>query len=137
MQQPTTAHLLLLPLTLHRPPSPHLLPVMADPRHALGLLPNLPHPLSRPLHRPPPQPVLPASKSLSLILSVCNELHKLVSLVMEIDHSVSNPAFLLSSFFFSALDGFLLDLDPMSSSSAKGAAATSATTGWGGEHCYL
>ncbi|XP_054477081.1 clathrin coat assembly protein AP180 [Anoplopoma fimbria] len=28
-------------------------------------------------------------------------------------------------------DGFLLDLDPMSSSSAKGAAATSSMTGWG------
>eukprot|EP00066_Takifugu_rubripes_P014385 XP_011603651.1 PREDICTED: clathrin coat assembly protein AP180 [Takifugu rubripes] len=30
-----------------------------------------------------------------------------------------------------ALDGFLLDLDPMSSSSTKGAAGTSSTTGWG------
>uniref|UniRef100_H3C286 Clathrin coat assembly protein AP180 n=1 Tax=Tetraodon nigroviridis TaxID=99883 RepID=H3C286_TETNG len=30
-----------------------------------------------------------------------------------------------------ALDGFLLDLDPMSSSSTKGATATSSTTGWG------
>lgn len=36
---------------------------------------------------------------------------------------------------FSALDdGFLLDLDPMSSSSAGGAAATSSMTGWGGEN---
>lgn len=36
---------------------------------------------------------------------------------------------------FSALDdGFLLDLDPMSSSSAGGAAATSSMTGWGGKN---
>lgn len=36
------------------------------------------------------------------------------------------------SLSLSALDGFLLDLDPMSSSSTKGAAGTSSTTGWGG-----
>lgn len=50
---------------------------------------------------------------------------------------ITQSATCFLSFFFSALDGFLLDLDPMSSTSAKGAAATSATTGWGGEHCYL
>lgn len=39
---------------------------------------------------------------------------------------------------FSALDdGFLLDLDPMSSSSVGGAAAASSMTGWGGENFLL
>lgn len=58
------------------------------------------------------------------------------------DHVVSAltlPSFIFffcqcnSFFLFSALDdGFLLDLDPISSSSTGGAAAAMSTTGWGG-----
>lgn len=122
MQQPTTPHRLLVPplppllrLPLHRQQS-LLLPLPpADPQPAPGHLPNLPHPLLHPRRLPHPSE-LPASES------CCANVQSPVRILY----------FNVPSSFLSALDGFLLDLDPMSSSSTKGAAATSSTTGWGG-----
>lgn len=130
--QPTTLHQLLLLLPpLHLLPSLHPLLATADPRHALAHLPNLHRHRSHPPHRPPQQPALPASESHSGILE-CLQCVSNTKFGVETRPLVSNPdfAFWFCFFFFSALDGFLLDLDPISSS-AKGAA--SSTTGWGGE----
>jgi len=108
-----------------RRPGVRLPPRAAGPLLAPGHLPNLLRP-RWPTARQPPPPPRPASKSHAAVWRRVLKTDRL--------RQQPRPSFCFS--VFSALDdGFLLDLDPMSSS--KGTAATSSVTGWGGEDFWL